>query len=420
MTVDLTWGWSAFARGLVVVAALALGLGIGLARPALVVLAAAPLAWFALAGRRHEPGSATVRFEHPLRCFEAEQLSVSVRVELDAPVETAWLSFRPAAGFAQPERVRPVTLADTDQLQLEVPVTAPRWGRHRLGAARVHLWSRSRLRQARLVLDVPGDVAVFPQPALLGHLPVGSSRFDRVGDHPSAAAGSGVEFHGVRRFVAGDRPRRVNWPVTSRRGELHVNEVRDERAVDVVVAVDVIVDTAADGRSSRDLALRGAAGATRLVLQAHDRVGLVAVGGRLRWLRPAMGDRQFYRVVEAMLDVVDWHSFVDPDVESIPYPALPAGAHVIFFSPLVDDRGVGAVLTLRRRGHPVLVIDTCVGEPGERDPVADLGRRLWRLERAATRTRYADLGITVAPWDGTAELDALIAPALRASERAAR
>jgi uncharacterized protein (DUF58 family) len=180
------------------------------------------------------------------------------------------------------------------------------------------------------------------------------------------------------------------------------------------------VDTASGGYSSRDLALRGAAGAARLVLRAHDRVGLVAVGGRLRWLRPALGDRQYYRVVEAMLDVVDWHSFIDPDVEIIPYPALPAGAHVIFFSPLVDDRGVAAVLTLRRRGHPVLVIDTCLGEPAERDAVADLGRRLWRLERAATRNRLADLGITVAPWDGTAELDALITPALRASERAAR
>jgi uncharacterized protein (DUF58 family) len=420
MTVELRWGWSAFARHLVIVAGLVLGLGIGLARPALIVLAAAPLAWFALAARRPEPRSASVRFDHPLRCFESEHLSLGIRIDLDAPVETASLAFRPAAGFAAVDRIRPVTLTATGEAELEVAVSAPRWGRFPLGVVSLQLWSRRRLRHARVALDVPGDVAVFPQPALLEHLPVGSSRFDRVGDHPSAAAGSGVEFHGVRRFVAGDRPRRVNWAVTSRRGELHVNEVRDERAVDVVVAVDVIVDTARDRHSSRDLALRGAAGAARLVLRAHDRVGLVAVGGRLRWLRPAMGDRHFYRVVEAMLDVVDWHSFVEPDVGIIPYPALPAGAHVIFFSPLVDDRGVEAVLTLRRRGHPVLVIDTCVGEPGERDPIADLGRRLWRLERAATRTRLADLGITVASWDGTAELDALIAPALRASERAPR
>src|SRR5699024_8634288 len=148
---------------------------------------------------------------------------------------------------------------------------------------------------------------------------------------------SGVEFHGVRRFVPGDRPRRINWPVSTRRGELHVNELRDERAVDVIIAIDVLTDTGSAERGSRDLALRGATGATRVVLRAHDRVGLVAVGGRLRWLRPDLGDRQFYRVAESMLDVVDWQSFVDPDVEMIPYPALPAGAHVIFFSPLVDD-----------------------------------------------------------------------------------
>lgn len=418
MTVELAWGWSDFARRLILVAALALGLGIALARPALIVAAAAPLGWLAIARSSKEPLSATLHLDYPMRCFQQQVVSLTMTAELEDPVESASLSFRPTQNFAA--AIPPTTVIDSDRVELRAQLTAQRWGRHHLGALDLQLRTRHGLRQARVVVEPQAELAVFPEPTALEHLPVGSSRYDRVGDHPSSAAGSGVEFHGVRRFVPGDRPRRINWPVSTRRGELHVNELRDERAVDVIIAIDVLTDTGSAQRGSRDLALRGATGATRVVLSAHDRVGLVAVGGRLRWLRPDLGDRQFYRVAESMLDVVDWQSFVDPDVEMIPYPALPAGAHVIFFSPLVDDRGIDAVLTLRRRGHPVLVVDVCVGEPAERGAIPELGRRLWQMERAATRNRLAELGITVTTWDGTTALDALIAPALRATERAAR
>jgi uncharacterized protein (DUF58 family) len=423
MNVPLHWRWSPFARRLLIVAGVALALAVLTRRPALVVAAAAPLAWLVLGGSRGsshgaEPGTALVRAEYPLRCFEDETVDVHVAVSLPSPV--ASLRVRLMAGGAwQGERTE-ASGHDEARVELSAELTGLRWGRAPLGWVTVETWSRHGLRCASARVPAGPEVALFPHPAAVGGLPVGSTRYDRAGDHPAATPGAGVEFHGIRPFLPGDRPRRINWAQSSRRGTLYVNEARAERAVDVIVAVDVLADPGEPGRSSRDLALRGATGVAQAVLHAHDRVGLVAVGGRLRWLRPDVGERQFYRVAEAMLDVVDWESYLDPDVEAIPYPALPSGAHVIFFSPLQDERGITAARTLRMRGHPVTVLDVNVAQPPARTPVAELARRLWTTERAATRKRLADLGVTTASWDGVAPLDAVIAPVLRAGERAAR
>ena len=47
-----------------------------------------------------------------------------------------------------------------------------------------------------------------------------------------------MEYADVRRYVPGDQLRTVNWPVSARRGSLHVTERLTDRAADVVVLVD--------------------------------------------------------------------------------------------------------------------------------------------------------------------------------------
>jgi uncharacterized protein (DUF58 family) len=419
MTVALRWRWSPFARRLLIVAGLAMALALLTRRPALAVVAAAPLAWLALgAVREAEPDTALVHAEYPLRCFEDETIQARIAVSLPAPA--ASLRVRLLAARAWRSRLAEVAERDKAHAELRVELVGLRWGRAPVGQITVEVWGRYGLRRAEARVAASPEVALFPHPAAVRALPVGTTRYDRAGDHPAATAGAGVEFHGIRPFLPGDRPRRINWAQSSRRGELFVNEARAERAVDVIVAVDVLADPGQPGHGSRDLALRGATGVVQAVLQAHDRVGLVAVGGRLRWLRPDVGERQYYRVAEAMLEVVDWASYLDPDVDAIPYPALPSGAHVVFFSPLLDERGIAAARTLRLRGHPVTVVDVLTVSPVAHTPVEQLALRLWRAERAATRKRLADLGLTTASWDGVAPLDTVIGPILHAAERTAR
>ena len=76
-----------------------------------------------------------------------------------------------------------------------------------------------------------------------------------------------------------------------------------ERAFDLVLVLDTAVDAGEPGRSSLDLTVRAATGLAQTYLRSHDRVGLVTFGGPLRWLAPATGPRQLYRVTEALMSV---------------------------------------------------------------------------------------------------------------------
>jgi uncharacterized protein (DUF58 family) len=232
----------------------------------------------------------------------------------------------------------------------------------------------------------------------------------RIGEHTGRAVGEGVEFAGLRPYQPGDQLRDVNRAVSLRRGQLHVNQRAAARAADLVVMIDAFGDSGPVSEASLDVAVHGAAALVTAYLRVSDRVGMVVLGGLLRWFGPAAGDRQFYRIAEMML-AARYDSFITPDIGRIPRTALPPGTLVVVFSPLLDPRGFGAISDLRQRGFPLIVVDTLRDEPpaGSR-PDARLALRLWRLDRAATRSSLRALGVPVLRWEAGTELDSVLAP----------
>jgi uncharacterized protein (DUF58 family) len=285
-------------------------------------------------------------------------------------------------------------------VEAEWGVTAQRWGRWD-GRIPVTVRSRGGLFAGSAVLGL-GEITVFPRPPSLAQLALPAQLRTRIGDHVDRRPGEGVEFAGVRPFAPGDRLRRINWPVTSRRGALHVNQLAAERAAEIVAVIDATADAGPPGDSSLDRAVRGVAGIARAYTRAGDRVGVITMYGPLRWIAPGIGPRQFYRIVESVLDVRSLYSFVAPDMARIPPTVLPAGALVIVFSPLLDERAIDAVTDLRERGYPVIVTDVLGTSPAPSAGPAGpgLALRLWRLERQALRYRLESLGIPVVGWPG--------------------
>ena len=110
------------------------------------------------------------------------------------------------------------------------------------------------------------DVYVFPiAPPQSTSIPR-TELLDRLGTHLTRHVGPGVEYADVRRYVPGDQLRTVNWPVSARRGSLHVTQRLTDRAADMVVLIDNYPQPqgpATEEAARPDRARRDAGGAER-------------------------------------------------------------------------------------------------------------------------------------------------------------
>lgn len=412
---ELHWQPSAHGRRALTIATLALVLGLALGRPAVIAVAAAPLAYL-LVGRARLPGRLSVETTASTeRCFEHEPVELCLVASVTERVDALSLRVRPDGGIttSTSEPIVGVLGLERRDVSIRTQVTAARWGHRRLGCAVADLHSAGQLVRARVEVRLD-ELVVYPTPTPTQHrlaMPVGHA--GSWGDHPARVPGPGLEPIGIRPFTPGDSVTRVNWRASARRGGLYVTETTAERAVDVVVAVDAFDDVGPAGDSTLDRTLRGATGLARLLLRGHDRVGIVAVGGWLRWLRPDSGERQFYRVADAMLDMIGRESYLEPDLRKLPAAALPIGSIIVMFSPLLDDRALRLVEQLRESGHAVIVVDVLAVRPAAKRRAERLAARLWRLDRQAARSELATIGVPVVTWDARLTLDVALTPVLR-------
>jgi uncharacterized protein (DUF58 family) len=393
----LTWRISRHARRLFYVALAGLALAVVARRPEFVAVAAPALV---LLSTWRDPKPAVVQVTTELsagRVFEGEQVAVDVVVsgQPDSGIE---LVLHPADGI---EVISGHDRAATSPARLSLAVT--RWGRYWPGFVEVVVWDRCRLFEAHTFVALP-ELDCYPLPAVHRKAVVLGPLASRSGDHPARTPGEGAEFAGVRQYVPGDRQRSINWAATTRKGRLQVNTFAAERSEDVVLIVDATSDVGELGSTTVDHALRGALGVARTYLDARDRVGMVFFGERMRWLAPGLGDKQFFRLIDAVLaGRAGWSS--GNDITRLPRAALPPGSAVIAFSPLLDPKFVETLRDLRQRSFSVTVVDVLNVTPkATRDRLERLAERIWRLERQALLFSIGELGITVVQWDGTGEL----------------
>jgi uncharacterized protein (DUF58 family) len=399
--------------GTVAVVAAAIALATGHAW--VLALAAAPGALLALAspgGSRSTRAAARVTVS-PRRCFEGEPITARVDLAFDGLVGWIDPGVYPGPGVE-------LLAVEISGPVLTLTLTARRWGRWSLGAADVDLHDAGGLSRRTVRADL-GEVEIFPLPSDSALTPIPTRLPNRLGEHTARQSGDGIEFIGVRPYAWGDRQRRIHWPSTTRRGAIQINQYAAERAADTVVLLDAFGDVRdpATGRSTLDDSVRAAAGIARAYLRSHDRVGVVSVGGKLRWLQPGSGGGYLYRIVETVLEVRRDLGFHVPHLDRVPAPALPNGALVYAVTPLADDRVLDVLRDLAERGNPVVVVEIPTGEPqvDPADRASDLALRLWRLDRQALRFSLVERGMPVVGWDGSGRLDLALAPLLRTGVR---
>ncbi|MFB8243147.1 DUF58 domain-containing protein, partial [Kitasatospora purpeofusca] len=341
--------------------------------------------------------------------LEGEPITVRITVRHDG--RTGRLD--PTAALGPGVALTAVTVGATE---VDLVVRAERWGRWTLGSVDIDVYDAGGLARRTVRTDL-GTVDVFPEPSAARLTPVPVRLPERLGEHTTAHEGTGVEVVGVRPYVPGERQRRIHWSSTTRRDAVQINQFAAERAADAVVLMDTLADfrDAATGRSSLDETLRAADGLTRAYLRRHDRVGLVAVGGKLRWLTAGSGERQSYRMVESVLEVRQDRGYRGLLAPRLPVAALPRHALVYAFTPLADQRILDVLGRVRDLGNPLVVVEIPAGEPAVEpgDEIDAVALRLWHAEREAMRSALRARGVPVARHTPGEALDLALAPLLR-------
>jgi uncharacterized protein (DUF58 family) len=331
---------------------------------------------------------------------------IEVKTTIDEAAGTVRIRCLPSDGFwSQTSAGRRPSAGVHDLLararsEVSAPLRAEQWGVHDVGRVELSVTEPYGLFRWTGVVGGPRFVRVHPTQSQLQNLL--SPRLVRrvAGFHESRAVGRGVEYADLRPFTSGDSLREINWRVTARTGDLWVSQRHPDRATDVVLFVDSFVESGHDVRTVFGLAIEGAVALAESHLGAADRVGLVELGGTLRWLSPATGAHQLQRISDALLST-GLHSHVaDRNLPILLSKALPPRSFVVALTPLLDNRFIEALHILAGHGHDVGVIE--VEEPTR--PLGVAGR-IWEAERQMTRDKLAEHGVAVARWTRGEHLD---------------
>lgn len=393
---QLHWRASSLTRAIATCAAVALGLALIGSRWQLIAFAAPLLGVLcSISWQRPMPTVKVHAEPGSQRCFETEQAQLTLWSTIETHGAAVELTVSSVEGM------RLDVVDRTSRQRQTVATTAERWGRYPIRAT-VEVVAHGGLLTGTGTVDA-ADVTVFPmtppQPTALPQ----TELLDRLGTHLTRHIGSGVEYADIRTYVPGDQLRTVNWPVSARRGRLHVTQRLTDRSADVVVLIDNYPQPAGPATESTERTVRGAAQVVQTALRNGDRAGIVALGGRRpRWLGADIGQRQFYRVLDTVLAVGD--EFETTTGTLAPRAAIPPGAIVVAFSTLLDTEFALSLIDLRRRGHVVVAIDVLQGSPfaAQQDPLVD---RMWALQRSAMYRDMGTVGVDVVAWQPDRSLD---------------
>lgn len=356
----------------------------------------------------------------------------TIRFELTIGAATGWLRAAPlpSAEFWGPEpganAARTHALAEV--LHPERPIhtgcdlPADEWGAHDVGRAHLEVTEPYGLFRWVGELRQPTRVGVHPTPTQLRSLLAPHLVRRTAGSHASKAADRGVEYADLRQFAAGDSLRDVNWRASARSEGLWVSQRHPDRATDVVLLLDSFVESGHDAREVVGLAVQAAVALGESHLAMTDRVGLIELGGVVRWVSPRPGIVQLQRLTDALLATRLYASAAERNLSIIPPRALPPRSFVVALSPLIDGRFIDALFVLAGQGHDVAVIECPPSSPHElpttsQNEARAVAVRLLEAEREMLRDRLAEHGVAIARWDRGDHLEAVVAELSRRRAR---
>lgn len=406
-----------------------------LRRPDLVVLTSPLLAYtvVALVTRPRRLPQVTGRLANRT-VYEGDRTEIGVRVE-DIDPEARYLITRqpPVESVDQdpPDGVVVEVLdRGVEQRTARLGLGAERWGNRDIPPVAVGLASELGAWRAPIQQTVASRLKVLPLRDQFTSTGATPRPAGMVGQHTSRRPGDKGELADVRPFRPGDRLRRINWRVTSRMQELHVNATWSERDTEVQLVIDSTLDLKPTGSqddpsiaTSLDITMRATAAIAQHYLHRGDRVSMVDLGSQGRDVPAGNGHKQLRRILDVLVQAAPAR---DTMVRTSP---LRPGSLIITLTPLLDESVMESIGSSARQGNAVIVIDTLPSALADvaamdalnpariraimRDEGSDprLAARAWqlrRLERQELVATLAELGVPVVAWRGPGTLDEVL------------
>ena len=342
---------------------------------------------------------------------EGDELTVVLEVVSDATVRAEVALVLPAElQLTDGENPRTVSLRAGEPLRLAYPVRCVRWGVAEIGPAAIRAFTPFGIVRSEQELAVTALTRILPSEPSLRELvrPLETQLFAG-NQRARAKASDGFEFADLREYQSGDRPRSINWRASARRGDLQTNQRHLERNADVTILIDSFGNGARENGSTFDDAVRAASALVRHSVAQRDRVGLINLGGTVRWVELRSGVRQLYQIVGTLLEAEVARRTFGEQLGAVPRRVLSPGALVIALTPLLDGRSVDILLELRARGYDLIVVEV-VAEPRimsgvEVEAEDEQALRLWRVVREGLRARFLRNGIPLVRWQPGMELE---------------
>jgi uncharacterized protein (DUF58 family) len=347
------------------------------------------------------------------RVLESDEVTVLITLISREPLEEAEVGLVIPPGFeaVTDHRSAAMRLRTGEEFASRWVLRAIRWGAHKIGRVALRVPDRGGLVVSEHVIDAQQTLNVYPASERVTRSITPPRTQIYSGDYVARTSGDGIEFATVRPFVRGDSVRRVNWRVTSRTNELHVNLAHPERDTDVVLFLDTFSDIDLSGYTTLDLTVRGASAIAEYHLRHNDRVGLVNFGGMLRWLTASMGRTHTYRIAEFILDLNTTFSYAWKDIQLLPARTIPPSSLVVAFSSLIDERALRALTDIAARGFSLAIVNTLAEDRIRAlpTPEGDLAYRIWKLQRQMKQDQFRNQGIPVTTWSGETGIESVLA-----------
>jgi uncharacterized protein (DUF58 family) len=336
----------------------------------------------------------------PQRAFEGDPITVqmTVKAETAVPPTELWHLLPPEAACVAGSNRLVFTLHPGEERTLQHSVVFAQRGKYTLGRLYGRVHPATDLQPLLLESQQDQVCSVYPRIAPLPrHLPP-LHTYVSFGHYVSRSAGEGLEFAGVRQYTSGDRLRRVHWRTSLARQQLYVNDYYCERNADVVILLDTLVSVGTERVNTLDVAVRAAASLAAHYLYYKDRVGLINYGGVCTWVPPAVGQLQFYRLLDALLETRTHFSYLTKDIALIPPRVMPPGALIFVLTPLLDARLETALHDLLARAFQLVlvVLSPVYVMPSVQQPrQVEATARLWRLEMELRLQQFRRGGVPV-------------------------